>query len=119
MGLDFPMQHWVVTPYKSLPSGHMARQALELEPWELVNLVLFGKKQSGTNLILACFILQSALSCIRFEHAQRSHPESETKAAAMSCTGVHKANAGCGARDRATRGPPLRLTSKASPSSRS
>lgn len=83
MGLDFPMQHWVVTPYKSLPSGHMARQALELEPWELVNLVLFSKKQSGTNLILACFILQSALSCIRFEHAQRSRPVSETKAAAM------------------------------------
>eukprot|EP00435_Cladocopium_sp_Y103_P025477 s1719_g6.t1 len=83
VGVDFPMQHWLVTPYKFIPASHNATQALELEPWELVNLMLFTKRQLGTNLILACFVLQAALSCIRFEHVQRSRPLSETRHAAL------------------------------------
>eukprot|EP00435_Cladocopium_sp_Y103_P029419 s2946_g7.t1 len=83
MGVEFPMQHWLVTPYRFVPATHNATQALELEPWELVNLMLFAKRQCGTNLILACFVLQTALSCIRFEHVQRSRPLSETRHAAL------------------------------------
>eukprot|EP00435_Cladocopium_sp_Y103_P060613 s808_g22.t1 len=83
MGVDFPMTHWLVTPYKFVPASHNTTQALELEPWELVNLMLFARRQTGTNLILSCFVLQTALSCVRFEHIQRSRPLSETRFAAL------------------------------------
>eukprot|EP00435_Cladocopium_sp_Y103_P021537 s1435_g5.t1 len=83
MGVDFPMQHWLVTPYKYLPTNYVSTQALELEPWEFVNLVLYTKQQLGTNLILAAFVLQCAVSCIRFEHVQCSRPSTDSKVAAM------------------------------------
>lgn len=82
MGVQFPTQHWLVTPYRFLPASHSTKQALELEPWEFVNLVQYTRKQVGTNLILACFVLQCAVSCIRFEHVQRSRPTMDEKHAA-------------------------------------
>ena len=83
LGPDVPLQHWVVALYKLLPSGHETRQTLELEPWELINIVMFAKKQVGTNLIFASFVLQSALSSIRFKHIQRSRPAGEYPVAAI------------------------------------
>eukprot|EP00435_Cladocopium_sp_Y103_P016958 s317_g4.t1 len=83
LGVAFPVDHWLATPYRFLPTNHAAKQALELSPWEFVNLVQFAKKQTGTNLILAAFTLQCAVSCIRFEHVQRSRPASESRHAAF------------------------------------
>eukprot|EP00435_Cladocopium_sp_Y103_P025431 s4491_g6.t1 len=37
-----------------------------------VNLLFFARRQRGTNLVLTCFLLQCAVSCVRFEHFQRS-----------------------------------------------
>ena len=42
------------------------------QPWEFVNLVLLAVSQKGTNFILRAFIIMTAVSCIRFEHIQRS-----------------------------------------------
>eukprot|EP00435_Cladocopium_sp_Y103_P007954 s3509_g2.t1 len=52
-------------------------QPLPPAPWEMINLILYARQLRGTNLVLACFILQCAVSCIRFEHFQRSRPVSD------------------------------------------
>eukprot|EP00435_Cladocopium_sp_Y103_P062373 s244_g24.t1 len=74
MGMKLPTNHFLVLPYKYLPATYTATQAIELQPWELVNLVLYARRLRGSNLVLACFLLQCAVSCIRFEHFQRSKP---------------------------------------------
>ena len=35
-----PTDHFLVSPYKYLPASHTWSQAVELQPWEIVNLVL-------------------------------------------------------------------------------
>ena len=72
MGMPVPCDHFLVLPYKNFPTAYSSSQAVELQPWELVNLVLFARQQRGTNLVLICFLLQCSVSCIRFEHFQRS-----------------------------------------------
>ena len=72
MGMQIPCDHFLVLPYKNFPTAYSSTQAVELQPWELVNLILFARQQRGTNLVLICFILQCSVSCIRFEHFQRS-----------------------------------------------
>ena len=72
MGLPLGLQHFLVKPFQYLPAAHSAVQAPELQPWEFVNLVMLACKQRGTNLIILGFILMTAVSCIRFEHVQRS-----------------------------------------------
>ena len=72
MGLPLNLQHFLVKPFQFLPSDYSAVQAPELQPWEFANLVLWARSQRGTNLMVAAFLLQSAVSCIRFEHVQRS-----------------------------------------------
>ena len=72
MGMQIPCDHFLVLPYKNFPTAYSSSQAVELQPWELVNLILFARQQRGTNLVLICFLLQCSVSCIRFEHFQRS-----------------------------------------------
>ena len=72
MGMKIPTDHFLVTPYKHLPAHHNASQAVELQPWEFVNLVLYARGLRGSNLVLACFLLQCSASCIRFERFQHT-----------------------------------------------
>ena len=71
-GIPFPLDHWLVRSYKLLPVGHTSQQKLELQPWEFVNLILKLRQSSGTNTMVLAFLLWAAVSCIRFEHIQRS-----------------------------------------------
>ena len=60
-GCRFVVGHFLIKPYKMQGIAHTGQQAAELQPW------------AGATLILLGFMLQqSALSCIRFEHMQRS-----------------------------------------------
>ena len=72
LSLGFPLDHWLVRSYKLLPVGHTSQQKLELQPWEFVNLILKLRQSSGTNTMVLAFLLWAAVSCIRFEHIQRS-----------------------------------------------
>ena len=55
-----------------MPLGHTAKQAAELQPWEFLNLVRVSGELTGTLKMLALFMLQAAVSRIRFEHFGRS-----------------------------------------------
>ena len=52
--------------------GHATQKAVELQPWEFVNLIRLAASLTGTPQLLLSFIIQSACSCIRFAHFQRS-----------------------------------------------
>ena len=71
-GCRFVVDHFLIKPYKMHGQTHTGSQAVELQPWEFLNLALLARRAAGTKLILISFMLQSALSCIRFEHMQRS-----------------------------------------------
>ena len=71
-GCRFVVDHFLIKPYKLHGQSHTGKQATELQPWEFLNLALLARQSAGTKLILLSFMLQSALSCIRFEHMQRS-----------------------------------------------
>ena len=71
-GCEFHLNHFLVKPYRLHGQAHTGQQAKELQPWEILNIVLLAKASGGTKLLLLCFMLQSAVSCIRFEHMQRS-----------------------------------------------
>ena len=51
---------------------HSGVQACELAPWELVNLVMMASHAQGSYRLVLAFMIQSAVSCIRYEHMQRS-----------------------------------------------
>ena len=72
MGIPFQVEHFLLTPFRFHAAGHIGSQAKELDPWEMLNLIFMAQKATGTRLLVLCFFLQSAISCIRFEHAQRS-----------------------------------------------
>ena len=79
-GVQWPLQHFLVSPYKSVCCEHRACQADELEPWEFLNLLLLALELTGPGRVIAAFVIQSAVSCIRFAHIQRSrlvqaHPD--------------------------------------------
>ena len=82
MGIAFQVEHFLLTPFKFHAAGHTGTQAKELDPWEMMNLIFMAQKATGTRLLVLCFFLQSAISCIRFEHAQRSSLQ-ETAPTAM------------------------------------
>ena len=71
-GIGWPLQHFLVCPYKLLSSGHASKQAKELEPWEFLNLVTLAEELTGPCRTVVAFVLQSAVSCIRFAHVKRS-----------------------------------------------
>ena len=79
-GLHFNMDHWLTQPFRLLPPDHRVPLRAELQPWELVNLLLMMKMASGTKLLVLAFLVWAAISCVRFEHIQRSryldsHPQ--------------------------------------------
>ena len=71
-GCVFHTTHCLVRPHRFHGPNHTGRQAVELQPWEMANLLLLAGRAQGTKLVLVLFFLQSAISCIRFEHFQRS-----------------------------------------------
>ena len=77
LGVPFQVEHFLLAPYRFHEVTHTGKQAKELEPWEMLNLILMARKATGTRLLVLCFFLQSAISCIRFEHAQRSTMQEE------------------------------------------
>ena len=72
MGCSIPVDHFLVKPFKLHAVSHTSKQAMELSPGELINLILLASKAQGTRAVLLAFMVQSAVSCIRFEHMQRS-----------------------------------------------
>ena len=72
LGAPFPVGHFMVKPYRFHANGHTASQAKELQPWELVNMLRFCESLTGTPRVLGMFFVQAAVSCIRFQHMQRS-----------------------------------------------
>eukprot|EP00434_Breviolum_minutum_P039847 symbB.v1.2.035390.t1/scaffold4753.1/size44016/3 len=72
MGCRLPTDHFLTRPFKMHAVTHTGSQALELSPGELVNLVLLASRSRGTKSVLLAFMIQSAVSCVRFEHIQRS-----------------------------------------------
>lgn len=85
MGVNFQVDHFLLSPFRFHAQGHTGAQAKEMEPWEILNLIFMAKKASGTRLLVLAFFIQSAVSCIRFEHAQRSTLQ-QTSGAAMRFT---------------------------------
>ena len=73
LGAQFPMDHWLVAPWRLHAGDHQGRQAVELPPWEFLNLVRWAGKLHGTHQLVVAFILMICVSCIRWEHIQRSH----------------------------------------------
>lgn len=72
LGGTFPLDSFVTRPFRCHAQGHKSRQAPELQPWELLNLVAVTSELSGAAQVTACFVLGSAVSCIRFRHFRRS-----------------------------------------------
>ena len=72
-GLPFNTDHWLTQPFRLLPPDHQVQQRTELQPWEMVNLLLMMKQSSGTHLLILTFLVWAAVSCVRIEHFQRSH----------------------------------------------
>ena len=72
MGLQFPTTHFLVHPFRMHELTHSGVQACELAPWELVNLVMMASHAQGSYRLVLAFMIQSAVSCIRYEHMQRS-----------------------------------------------
>ena len=71
-GSQFRTGHPVIANFRFHRAGHTSRQAPELEPWEMVNLLLLLHRAKGTHKIIVALIVMSACSCIRWEHIQRS-----------------------------------------------
>ena len=73
--IPFDLDHWLLQPFKLLPLDHTVQQKQELQPWEMVNLLLRlrqARGSRGTHLLLLAMFLWAATSRIRFEHFQRS-----------------------------------------------
>ncbi|OLQ13116.1 hypothetical protein AK812_SmicGene2960 [Symbiodinium microadriaticum] len=49
-GIGWPLQHFLVCPYKLLSSGHASKQAKELEPWEFLNLVSLAEELTDSHM---------------------------------------------------------------------
>ena len=72
MGTKFHTEHYLIRPHRFHHPTHSGVQKAELEPWEFINLLLIAANSRGTKQLLVAFLLQSAVSCVRFEHFQRS-----------------------------------------------
>ena len=72
LGAGFQMEHWLNAPFRFHAAAHESRQAPELQPWEFMNLLLLMVRSSGSHKALLCMFLMAAVSCIRWEHLQRS-----------------------------------------------
>lgn len=73
LGCSLHTKHFLVQPFRFQQLAHTSTQAAELQPWEFYNLVSWCRSLEGTHKLLVGFLLLSAVSCVRFEHLQRSH----------------------------------------------
>ena len=73
LGCPLHTKHFLVQPFRFQQLAHTSTQAAELQPWEFYNLVSWCRSLEGTHKLLVGFLLLSAVSCVRFEHLQRSH----------------------------------------------
>lgn len=71
-GCQFHVEHFLIMPHRFHQPTHRGHQQPELEPWEFISLLIMASRASGTKALLLGFFLQAAVSCIRFEHFQRS-----------------------------------------------
>ena len=74
MGLQFPTTHFLVHPFRMHELTHSGVQACELAPWELVNLVMMASHAQGSYRLVLAFMIQSAVSCIRYSWVAESFP---------------------------------------------
>ena len=72
MGCTFPMDNFMIRPYRLQQPSHTAIQSKELEPWEFFNMLVMWLSSSGTLRFLHSLQLALAGSCVRWEHVQRS-----------------------------------------------
>ena len=72
LGAPFQMDHSSTRHYRFHAIHHTGHQAPELQPWEFLSLALLMAKAQGSHKILLAQILMVAMSCVRFEHLQRS-----------------------------------------------
>lgn len=72
LGAKFYVDHWATRHFRFHAAAHTSRQAPELEPWEFINLALLMARAHGTHQVILSQLLMIAMSCIRFEHIQRS-----------------------------------------------
>ena len=72
LGANIPVAHWLVKPFKFHAAAHSGRQAPELEPWELANLLMILKEAKGTHQIILALVVMAAVGCVRWEHIQRT-----------------------------------------------
>ena len=71
-GANFQMDHWMNAPFRFHAAAHESRQAPELQPWEFMNLLIMMGRASGSHKALLSMFVMAAVSCIRWEHLQRS-----------------------------------------------
>eukprot|EP00435_Cladocopium_sp_Y103_P017200 s2946_g4.t1 len=72
MGVRFHTEHYLIQPHRFHHPHHTGVQKEELQPWEFINILLLAARSKGTKQVLTSFMLQAAVSCVRFEHFQRS-----------------------------------------------
>ena len=73
LGCHLHTSHFLVQPFRFQQVAHTSQQAAELHPWEFFNLMVWCRTLEGTHKLLVGFLLLSAVSCVRFEHLQRSY----------------------------------------------
>ena len=71
-GANFQMDHWMNACFRFHAAAHESRQAPELQPWEFMNLLIMMGRASGSHKALLSMFAMAAVSCIRWEHLQRS-----------------------------------------------
>lgn len=71
-GAQLPMTHHLVQPYRFHAQNHTSEQAVELQPWELVNILFLMSRARGSHKVLLGWLVMAAVFCIRWEHLQRS-----------------------------------------------
>ena len=72
LGLEFSTSHFLVKPFRMHEAHHTGTQAIELSPGELINLLHMVRRAQGSYMIVLTFLIQAAVSCVRYEHIQRS-----------------------------------------------
>ena len=96
LGANIPVTHWLVKPFKFHAAAHSGRQAPELEPWELANLLMILKEAKGTHQIILALVVMAAVGCVRWEHIQRTkYVQNHTAWAEMRCSQGKARKRGC------------------------
>ena len=82
-GCAFPLKHFLVRPFRFHDVNHTVRPADELQLWESCNMVTLVSRSRGLVHDYQSFVIQAAVSCVRYAHAQRTYPLSVTAGSDM------------------------------------